>query len=50
MSAEMARLEKRTMSARTSPEQADRFQWPLGLAILLLALEPMVTSGRWRRE
>ena len=26
MSAEMARLEKRTMSARTSPEQADRFQ------------------------
>lgn len=35
------------MSSRTSPERADRFQWPLGLAILLLAVEPMilVTAG-----
>ena len=46
---EIARLEKKTMSSRTSPERADRFQWPLGLAILLLALEPLVTARRGAR-
>lgn len=46
----LAGLEKRTMSSRTSPERADRFQWPLGLAILMLAVEPMVSARRRRRE
>jgi len=46
---EIARLEKKTMSSRTSPERADRFQWPLGIAILLLALEPLVTARRGAR-
>jgi Ca-activated chloride channel family protein len=48
LSAELGRLEKRTMSSRTSPERADRFQWPLALAILLLAAEPTVAA--WRRR
>ncbi len=47
---ELAGLEKRTMSSRTSPERADRFQWPLGLAILMLMAEPMVGALRRSRE
>ena len=50
MLAELARLEKRTMASRTSPERADRFQWPLGLAVLMLAVEPMLGVTRRRRE
>jgi Ca-activated chloride channel family protein len=50
LSAEMGKLEKRTMSSRTSPERADRFQWPLGLAVLVLGLEPLlvVKRRRWK--
>jgi Ca-activated chloride channel family protein len=49
--AELARLEKRTMSTRTSPERADRFQWPLGLAIILLVLDPLLgQTSRWKRK
>jgi Ca-activated chloride channel homolog len=50
LSAELGRLEKRTMSSRTSPERADRFQWPLGLAILMLGLEPLLVVQRRRRK
>jgi Ca-activated chloride channel family protein len=50
LSAELGRLEKRTMSSRASPERADRFQWPLGLAILMLALQPLVAARRGRTE
>ncbi len=46
LSAELGKLEKRTMSSRTSPERADRFQWPLGLAILMLGLEPLIATKR----
>lgn len=46
----LAGLEKRTMSSRTSSQRADRFQWPLGLAILMLAAEPMFASQRRRRK
>lgn len=50
LSAELGRLEKRTMSSRTSSERADRFQWPLGLAILMLAVQPLVgVKRRWRK-
>jgi Ca-activated chloride channel family protein len=48
LSGELGRLEKRTMSSRTSPERADRFQWPLGLAILLFGLEPLLAVKRKR--
>lgn len=48
LTAELAKLEERTMASRTSPERADRFQWPLGLAILMLAVEPIVTARRRR--
>ena len=44
LSGELGKLEKRTMASRTSPERADRFQWPLGLAILLLILQPMLAA------
>jgi Ca-activated chloride channel family protein len=47
--AELGRLEKRTMSSRTSPERADRFQWPLGLAILALAVQPLIGVKRRRQ-
>jgi Ca-activated chloride channel family protein len=47
--AELARLEKRTLSSRASPERADRFQWPLGLAVVLLAIEPLLGVGSRRR-
>lgn len=46
----LARLEKRSMSSRTSFERADRFQLPLGLAILMLAMEPVLGVKRRRRE
>lgn len=46
LSPELERLEKRTMSSRTSPERADRFQWPLGLAILMLAVRPLIGVKR----
>ena len=45
----LAGLEKRTMSSRTSPERADRFQWPLGLALMLLAAEPLIAAKRRRK-
>ena len=48
LSAELGRLEKRTMSSRTSPERADRFQWPLGLAILVLSIQPLLGVKRRR--
>jgi len=48
LSAELGKLEKRTMSSRTSPERADQFQWPLGLAVLMLGLEPLILTKRKR--
>lgn len=48
LNVELARLESRTIASRASPERAERFQWPLGLAILLLGTEPMVRA--WRRR
>ena len=38
------------MSSRTSPERADRFQWPLGLAIVAIALDPFLGVLRRRRK
>jgi Ca-activated chloride channel family protein len=50
LSAELEKLEKRTMSSRTSPERADQFQWPLGLAVAILAMEPLLGAVSHRRR
>jgi Ca-activated chloride channel homolog len=47
---ELARLEKRKLSTSESTERADRFQWPLGLALAALGLQPMLGSTRRRRR
>lgn len=48
VAAELERVEKRTLSSRTSPERADRFQWPLGLAVAVLVLDPLLGARRRR--
>ncbi len=48
LATELAKLEKRLLASRPSPERADRFQWPLGIALLMLALEPVI--GRRSRK
>jgi Ca-activated chloride channel family protein len=50
LGAELARMEKRTISSRESTERVDRFQWPLGLALIALTLEPLLGQARWRRR
>lgn len=47
--AELAQSERRVLAANETTERANRFQWPLGAAILALALEPMLGAGRSRR-
>jgi len=47
---ELARMEKRTISSRESTERVDRFQWPLGLALVALTLEPVLGGARRRRR
>jgi Ca-activated chloride channel homolog len=46
---ELAQSERRVLAATETTERADRFQWPLGAAILALALEPMLGARRSRR-
>jgi Ca-activated chloride channel homolog len=48
LGAQLAQMEKRTLGSRPSSERADQFQWPLGLAILMLGLEPLI--GRRKRN
>lgn len=50
LGAELGRLETRTISSRESLERIDRFQWPLGLAVLALALEPLIEARRRTRR
>jgi Ca-activated chloride channel family protein len=52
----LGEVKARTLAARQSPERADRYQWPLGLMVLLLivaeglaAPETIVTLSRRRR-
>jgi Ca-activated chloride channel family protein len=49
LGAELARMEKRTIASRESTERVDRFQWPLGLALIALVLEPVLGGARRRR-
>jgi Ca-activated chloride channel family protein len=46
---QLSRMEKRTISAREGTERVDRFQWPLGLALAALVLEPIL-GGTARRK
>ena len=50
LGAELARMEKRTLSSRESTERVDRFQWPLALALAALLLEPVLGGARRRRR
>ncbi|MGI9042073.1 MAG: VWA domain-containing protein [Gemmatimonadales bacterium] len=45
----LARLETRTLATRQSTERADRFQWPLAAAIVLLVFE-MGAAGAGRPD
>jgi Ca-activated chloride channel homolog len=47
---ELARLEKRTLSSRTTGERADRFQWPVGLALILLSIDPLLALRSPRKR
>ena len=48
---DLSRLGKRRLSSRESTERIDRFQWPLGLALVTLALGPVVKpSNRGKRK
>jgi len=49
LGSELARLDRRTLRSAEGTERVDRFQWPLGLAIGLLALAPF-GSARSRRS
>lgn len=46
---ELGRSSHRRIAAGDSPERVDRFQWPLGLAIVLLGLEPFLAMHPRRR-
>jgi Ca-activated chloride channel homolog len=47
---ELARMPKRTISSRESTERVDRFQWPLTLAVLAVALAPVAGMRRRRPQ
>jgi Ca-activated chloride channel family protein len=49
LTASLGKVQVRTLSSQKSREGADRFQWPLGAAVLLLGLESwMGRTGRGR--
>ena len=50
ITAEMSRLEKRTVSAHQAVQRADRFQWPLALGVLALVVAPVVSAAPRRRR
>jgi Ca-activated chloride channel family protein len=49
LGAQLSRMEKRTISSREGTERVDRFQWPLGLALATLILEPMLGATARRK-
>jgi Ca-activated chloride channel family protein len=50
IASDLSRLGKRRLSSRESTERIDRFQWPLGLALLTLALGPAVKPSKRRKR
>jgi Ca-activated chloride channel homolog len=48
---QLSQMQQRTLSSREGIERVDRFQWPLGLALAALVLEPvLVTTPRRKRK
>jgi Ca-activated chloride channel family protein len=54
LTAALGKVQPRTLSSQKSKERADRFQWPLGAAVVLLAIEAFAghrgRSGRSGRN
>jgi Ca-activated chloride channel family protein len=48
--AALARVQSRTLSIRQATERADRFQWPLALAVVALLGDLAVGAGQRRRR
>jgi Ca-activated chloride channel homolog len=48
LTAGLGKIQVRTLSSQKTRERADRFQWPLGLAVLLIAVESL--GGRRGRR
>jgi Ca-activated chloride channel family protein len=46
----LQKLEAGALSSRKSPERADRFQWPLALAVLALLAEVVLATASARRR
>jgi Ca-activated chloride channel family protein len=50
LTAALGKVQVRTLSSQKSKERADRFQWPLGIGVLLIAVESLGgRRGRRRR-
>jgi Ca-activated chloride channel family protein len=47
---QLSRMEKRTISSREGTERIDRFQWPLGLVLVALVLEPILAAARRKQK
>jgi len=45
LTAALGKVQVRTLSSQKSKERADRFQWPLGLTVMLLAIEEVIGRG-----
>ena len=45
LGADLAQIEQREISSRTFTQLAERFQWPVALALVALAAEWLVTAG-----
>jgi Ca-activated chloride channel homolog len=50
LGAQLSRMEKRTISSREGTERVDRFQWPLGLVLVALVLEPILGRTARRKQ
>jgi Ca-activated chloride channel family protein len=47
---QLSQMEKRTISSREGTERVDRFQWPLGLVLVALVLEPTLAAARRKQK
>ena len=50
LGAQLNQMEKRTISSREGSERADRFQWPLTLALAALVVEPLLGMTTRRKQ
>jgi Ca-activated chloride channel family protein len=47
---EISRMEKREIESRIERSYYDRYQWPLGIALLLLLIETLLSTRRLLRD